>query len=114
MDYKGIDYLRQKLNQKRTRVNVRYKYYEMKNFTEDFDLLIPEKFRGIKEVVGWCSKAVDTLAHNFIVRLCHDRHSHDKQQQERQYSFIVHGRELERLLLLSAAKIIKKKESPPI
>lgn len=73
MDYKGIDYLRQKLNQKRTRVNVRYKYYEMKNFTEDFDLLIPEKFRGIKEVVGWCSKAVDTLAD----RVVFDRFEHD-------------------------------------
>lgn len=73
MDYKGIDYLRQKLNQKRTRVNVRYKYYEMKNFTEDFSSLIPEKFQGLKEVVGWCSKAVDTLAD----RVVFDRFEHD-------------------------------------
>ena len=27
---KGIEYLRRKLNKKRWRVNVRYKYYEMK------------------------------------------------------------------------------------
>lgn len=66
MDYKGIDYLRRKLNQKRTRVLVRYKYYEMKNLTQDFSPLIPEKFQGLKEVVGWCSKAVDTLADRVI------------------------------------------------
>lgn len=73
MDYKGINYLRQKLNQKRTRVLVRYKYYEMKNLTQDFSPLIPEKFQGLKEVVGWCSKAVDTLADRVIF----DRFEHD-------------------------------------
>lgn len=73
MDYKGINYLRQKLNQKRTRVLIRYKYYEMKNLTQDFSPLIPEKFQGLKEVVGWCSKAVDTLADRVIF----DRFEHD-------------------------------------
>lgn len=73
MDYKGIDYLRRKLNQKRTRVQIRYKYYEMKNLTQDFSPLIPEKFQGLKEVVGWCSKAVDTLADRVIF----DRFEHD-------------------------------------
>lgn len=73
MDYKGIDYLRRKLNQKRTRVRLRYEYYEMKNLIRDFSPLIPEKFQGLKEVVGWCSKAVDTLADRVIF----DRFEHD-------------------------------------
>lgn len=66
MNYKGIAYLRRKLDERRTRVLVRYKYYEMKNSVQDFNSLIPDKFQGIKEVIGWCSKAVDTLADRVV------------------------------------------------
>lgn len=58
----GIDYLRRRLADKQTRVLLRYKYYEMKNNTQDFSSLAPEKFKGLKETVGWCAKAVDSLA----------------------------------------------------
>ena len=58
----GIDYLRRRLADKQTRVLLRYKYYEMKNNAHDFSSLAPEKFKGLKETVGWCAKAVDSLA----------------------------------------------------
>lgn len=58
----GIDYLRRRLADKQTRVLLRYKYYEMKNKAQDFSSLAPEKFKGLKETVGWCAKAVDSLA----------------------------------------------------
>lgn len=58
----GIDYLRRRLADKQTRVLLRYKYYEMKNNAQDFSSLAPEKFNGLKETVGWCAKAVDSLA----------------------------------------------------
>lgn len=58
----GIDYLRCRLADKQTRVLLRYKYYEMKNNAQDFSSLAPEKFKGLKETVGWCAKAVDSLA----------------------------------------------------
>ena len=66
MDYKGLDYLRTKLAIKQSRVELRYKYYEMKNVMQEYDGLIPEKFRGIREVLGWCAKAVDTLADRVV------------------------------------------------
>ena len=58
----GIDYLRRRLADKQTRVLLRYKYYEMKNNAQDFSSLAPEKFKWLKETVGWCAKAVDSLA----------------------------------------------------
>lgn len=58
----GIDYLRRRLADKQTRVLLRYKYYEMKNNAQDLSSLAPEKFKGLKETVGWCAKAVDSLA----------------------------------------------------
>ena len=58
----GIDYLRRRLTDKQTRVLLRYKYYEMKNNVQDFSSLAPEKFKGLKETIGWCAKAVDSLA----------------------------------------------------
>jgi len=66
MDYKGINYLREKLARKRSRVILRYKYYEMKNCIQDYDGLIPEQFRSIREVLGWCAKAVDTLSDRVV------------------------------------------------
>lgn len=65
MEYKGIEYLRLKLAGKRARVNLRYSYYEMKNLAAD-TALMPENFRGLREVLGWCAKAVDTLADRVV------------------------------------------------
>lgn len=61
-EYKGIDYLRLKLAKKQHRVLLRYKYYEMKNEVNDFQISTPPQLQWITETLGWCGKAVDSLA----------------------------------------------------
>ena len=60
--YKGIDYLRKKLAQKRNRVLRRYKFYEMKNIARDIGIASPERLQWLQSVLGWNAKAVDSLA----------------------------------------------------
>ena len=63
MEYKGINYLRNKLAQKAGRVERRYDYYEMKNLKSDPSPLIPIGMKeAYKSVLGWCAKSVDSLA----------------------------------------------------
>ena len=62
MEYRGLPYLQNKLMMKRARVNVRYQFYEMKNAAFDFGISTPPNLRSFNSVVGWCSRAVDTLA----------------------------------------------------
>lgn len=62
MEYRGLPYLQNKLMMKRARVNVRYQFYEMKNAAFDFGISTPPNLRNFNNVVGWCSRAVDTLA----------------------------------------------------
>lgn len=68
MDYKGIDYLKRKLEAKRTRVIKRYQYYEMKNLVIDHSKMIPDGMKWLNATLGWCAKAVDSIADrlNFI------------------------------------------------
>ena len=65
---RGMAYLRRKLELKRSRVLTRYKYYEMKNAVKDFGMVTPPEFRTFSEVLGWCGKAVDSLADRLIFR----------------------------------------------
>jgi len=65
---KGIEYLRRKLNKKRWRVNLRYKYYEMKNVTRDLGISTPPGLRNWYSVLGWNAKAVDALADRLVFR----------------------------------------------
>ena len=67
-DYKGIEYLRRKLAGKRPRVALRYRYYEMKNAMQAYTPMIPPEMRRLNEVLGWCGKAVDTLADRLVFR----------------------------------------------
>lgn len=67
-EYKGAPYLRAKLEQKRARVKLRYQYYEMKNATQDFNLVTPKEFHWLNETLGWCGKAVDALADRLAFR----------------------------------------------
>lgn len=67
-EYRGIDYLRKKLEQKRSRVMLRYKYYEMKNTVVDFGITTPPEFKALQETLGWCGKAVDSLADRLVFR----------------------------------------------
>lgn len=65
-DYKGIDYLRNKLALKQTRVLVRYKYYDMKNTAKDLSGVIPKQFNWLIPVLGWCAKAVDSISDRIV------------------------------------------------
>lgn len=59
---RGPEYLKRKLEMKRIRVNKRYKFYEMKNQAMDFHISTPPMLQGWSSTVGWCAKAVDSLA----------------------------------------------------
>ena len=65
-EYRGIGYLRNKLNIKRSRVLMRYKYYEMKNMTKYFKGMIPDELKWMKSTLGWCAKSVDTLSDRLV------------------------------------------------
>ena len=67
-DYKGIDYLRNKLNFKKSRVRLRYKHYEMKNIVRDFHISTPPDLRSWMGALGWCAKAVDSIADRLVFR----------------------------------------------
>lgn len=70
---KGIAYLQRKLNQKRTRVQLRYRFYEQKQSAPDLGISTPEGLGWFNTVNGWCAKAVDNLAD----RLQFDGWDHD-------------------------------------
>lgn len=62
MDYYGIAYLERKLLLKKMYVDLRYRYYDMKNLTFDFGISTPPELRGFNSVLGWNAKGVDSLA----------------------------------------------------
>ena len=68
MEYKGLPYLRKKLNLKREGVKTRYDYYEMKNLVRDFNISTPPDLKSWQSVLGWCGKSVDALADRIVVR----------------------------------------------
>lgn len=63
----GIEYLRKKLEQKRTRVKLRYKYYDMKNVVRDLGISTPPKLRWWFSSLGWCAEAVDQMADRLVL-----------------------------------------------
>lgn len=65
-ELESIEMLRKKLSQKRERVLLRYKYYDMKNSFNNSSALIPPMFRNMKPVLGWCGKAVDSIADRLV------------------------------------------------
>lgn len=65
-EYKGITYLKNKLSAKRTRINIRYQYYEMKHVAMDFGISTPPDLRYWMGTLGWCAKAVDSLADRLL------------------------------------------------
>lgn len=66
--YRGREYLKNYLAIKRRRVLLRYKYYEMKNGIKYFRTIIPPEFMYMAETLGWCGKAVDSLADRLSFR----------------------------------------------
>lgn len=65
-NYKGIAFLRKKLADKKIRVDTRYAFYEMKNAAKDLQLTMPPDFNWLKATLGWCGKAVDSLADRIV------------------------------------------------
>lgn len=66
--YKGMEYLKQRLALKRTRVQLRYRYYGMKMTLNHFHTIIPDDFRYMTAPLGWCGKAVDSIADRLSFR----------------------------------------------
>ncbi len=66
MEKYGIGYLRAKLRKKSARVDLRYRYYDMKNKMRKITALIPPEFRNMTYSLGWCGKAVDSVADRII------------------------------------------------
>ena len=62
----GAEELARRLNLKRTRVQLRYRYYEMKNAMKDLGISTPEALRGWTSALGWCGKAVDSIADRLV------------------------------------------------
>ena len=68
-DLKGMVYLKRKLKQKESRVNLRYKYYEMKDEGKRLNKIVPVELRSYyTAVMGWSAKAVDSLADRLIFK----------------------------------------------
>ena len=66
MNEYGLEYLRGKLAAKRDRANLRYQFYEMKNQMRKINALIPPEFATLTYALGWCAKAVDSIADRLI------------------------------------------------
>ena len=65
----GIDYLRDKLEARKWRVWLKYAQYDMKYLDQDIGITIPSALRyQYRSTLGWCAKAVDTLADRLIFR----------------------------------------------
>ena len=69
MESNGVEYLRKKLNLRTKRVQIRYKQYDMKYRDPEVGLTIPPALRAqYKATLGWCAKAVDSLADRLVFR----------------------------------------------
>ena len=62
----GLEYLRRKLKQKQSRVNLRYRYYEAKNVVKDLGISTPPQLRAWFNALGWCALAVDELGDRIV------------------------------------------------
>ena len=64
----GIDYLRAKLSRKQSRIRERYNHYEMKHVAADFRISTPPQLQSWMNTLGWCAKAVDSIADRLVFR----------------------------------------------
>ena len=65
--YRGIGYLRNKLELKRPRVLTRYNYYEMKEWHRIKSPIIPPWLKNMySATMGWCGRAVDSLSDRLV------------------------------------------------
>ena len=64
----GMQLLKDKLTAKSERVRLRYRYYDMHIVLKDFRKDIPAEFDWMRSVLGWCGKAVDSMADRLVFR----------------------------------------------
>ena len=64
----GIEYLRTKLRSKQMRIHTRYDHYEMKHLAPDLQISTPPELRAWMNCLGWCAKAVDSMADRLVFR----------------------------------------------
>ena len=64
----GMQYLRAKLAQKQPRIRTRYRHYEMKHMAADMRISTPPQLQYWMTTLGWCAKAVDSLADRLVFR----------------------------------------------
>ena len=61
--------MRERLATKKTRVDMRYRYYEINDKTLDPGITIPPELRRqYMATLGWCAKAVDSIADRLVFR----------------------------------------------
>jgi hypothetical protein len=58
----------QQLNEKRTRNELRQRYYDGKNALKDLGISIPPQLRSVEVVVGWPAKAVDSMSRRTMLQ----------------------------------------------
>lgn len=64
----GMQRLKEKLIAKSARVRLRYQYYDMHITLRDFKKGLPIEFQWMQSVLGWCGKAVDSMADRLVFR----------------------------------------------
>lgn len=65
----GIEYLRKKLNSHKVSVDIRYSNYDMHRVEKDIGVTIPSHLKALyRSTLGWCAKAVDSIADRLIFR----------------------------------------------
>ena len=64
----GMEKLKTKLSWKQSGVEKRYRYYDMHIAAKLLNRDLPREFTWIKCVLGWCGKAVDSLADRIVFR----------------------------------------------
>lgn len=57
----------QQLNEKRSRNELRQRYYDGKNALKDLGISVPPQLRTLEVVVGWPAKAVDSMSRRTIL-----------------------------------------------
>ena len=67
-EYLGVEYLKRQLQGKQRRVNLRYNFYDMKQSVKDFQISTPPSLRNWWTALGWCGKAVDSIADRLVFR----------------------------------------------
>lgn len=68
MEKRGMAFLRSQLNVKRARIRQRYAYYDMHQELKMFSPLIPVEYMQFVAPLGWCGRAVDSLADRLVCR----------------------------------------------